>query len=156
MTIEETTRLDRLRRYSYWLDEGIPVPGTRFRVGLDALFGLFPGIGDVIGAILAITIVGEAVRRRAPPLVLLRMLLNIAVDTGLGSIPIAGDIFDAVWKANRRNVALLERHLGEHATAQPVNRFVVTVAVVALLLLCLAIAAAGVIFLTRLFGATAS
>jgi hypothetical protein len=146
--VRDRARYDRLRRYASWLDELVRVPGTRFRVGLDALFGIIPGVGDVVGAGFAVVIVAEAVRQRLPRRVLMQMILNVAIDTGLGSVPVVGDLFDAVWKANRRNLALLERHVDGHATVEPVSRVPIVLAAVALLFLVLALAVGSVWLLT--------
>ena len=82
------------------------------RVGLDSIIGLIPGIGDAAAAALSLYIVAEAGRCGAPRGRILRMLANVAVDTVLGTIPIAGDLFDFGFKANRRNVDLLRAWLG--------------------------------------------
>jgi hypothetical protein len=140
----EPARLDWLKRYASWLDDVVRVPGTRFRFGLDAIFGLVPGLGDVVGAVFAVAIVAEGVRQRVPRRVLLRMILNVAIDTGFGSVPVVGDLFDAVWKANRRNLGLLEHHVEGRSTVKPVSRVPVLLAAGALLLLLLLLAAGGV------------
>jgi len=100
---------DALELLAWWLDSAIVVPGTRFRVGLDALIGLVPGIGDLIGAALSAYIVAAAARRGLPRSVLFRMALNVGLEALVGVVPIVGDLFDAAWKANQRNVALLSR-----------------------------------------------
>ncbi len=111
MPLRVTQRVDRLRRIAQIYDAGIRIPGTRLTIGLDPLIGLIPGLGDLIGAGMAIWVVAEAARLGASGFVLFRMGLNIAIDTLGGAIPVAGDVFDAMWKANLRNVRLLERHL---------------------------------------------
>jgi len=83
------------------------IPGLGRRIGIDALLGVVPVVGDVAGGALGGWIVYEAWRLGAPPRLIAKMLANLAVDTGVGAIPIAGDIFDAAWKANRRNAELL-------------------------------------------------
>lgn len=103
-------RLDRLARL---LDTSIGIPGTRWRFGLDPILGLVPGVGDLAGAALSGYIVYEAWRLGVPRAVLARMIANVAAETLLGTVPVAGDLFDAWWKANRRNVDLLCRHFGE-------------------------------------------
>jgi len=100
-----------LRRLSRALDDCIPVPGTRHRIGLDPLLGLVPGLGDIIAGLLGTLVLFEAVRRRLPRMTQLRITLNILIDTVLGAIPVVGDAFDAVWKTNLRNTALLEQHI---------------------------------------------
>jgi hypothetical protein len=105
--------LDRLERLAYWLDDRFRVPGTGFRVGLDGLVGLVPGVGDLVTNALTAYIVYQAWRLGIPRRVLLRMLANLGIDTLVGIVPVAGDLLDLGFKANRRNVRLLRRHLRE-------------------------------------------
>ena len=107
----DEARLKRIRLLSRLLDEQFRIPGTTYRVGLDGLLGLIPGIGDAAGALLSTYIVYEAIRLGAPSTVLLRMLANIGIDTVGGAIPIVGDIFDMAWKTNKKNAALLHAYL---------------------------------------------
>ena len=107
------------------LDTAIRVPGTRFRVGLDPLLGLIPGLGDVAGAAMAGYVVILGSRFGAPAPVLLRMLANVGVDTVLGAVPLLGDLFDVAFKANVRNLALLERYLDEPAPTKRASTLVV-------------------------------
>jgi hypothetical protein len=100
-----------LRRLAWWLDDAFPIPGTRQRIGFDALIGLIPGVGDTIGALLSTYIIVEAARRGASVWTVARMLGNVGLETVLGAIPILGDLFDVVFKANQRNVTLLEATL---------------------------------------------
>lgn len=121
-----SNRLQHLRRLAYWLDEGIGIPGTRFRIGLDPILGLIPGVGDAAGALLGAAILMEAARRGVPRGVLVRITANLVLDAALGSVPLLGDLFDMAWKANVRNLALLEREaLGAPATARADTRLVV-------------------------------
>lgn len=129
-------RLDHLRRFSFWLDEGIRVPGTQLRIGLDPILGLVPGVGDAAGAILAAAILVEAVRQGVSRFTLVRMAANIALDAGLGAVPLVGDLFDAAWKANSRNLVLLERHLEVPSKAGRGDRLFVLGLGGLLLLLC--------------------
>ncbi len=108
LTPEEHARLTRVRALAQLLDNSITVPGTSYRVGLDAIIGLVPGIGDVIGMLLSIYIVGEAVRMGASRMTVARMAVNVFVEGVVGIIPLVGDLFDAGWKANVRNVQLLD------------------------------------------------
>ena len=103
--------LDRLERFAELLDAEFRVPGTNFRFGLDPLVGLLPGVGDSAMAMASLWIVYEARRLGASRATLARMLGNVAVDALVGVIPVVGDIFDASYRANRRNVALLRRSL---------------------------------------------
>jgi hypothetical protein len=97
----------RLATLAWLLDSSIPIPGTRFTVGIDALIGLFPFIGDMIGVLFSSYILSEASRLGAPKSVLMRMSFNIGIEGLVGIVPLAGDLFDAAFKANQRNVKLL-------------------------------------------------
>jgi hypothetical protein len=120
--------LAAVAQFAYWLDAGIRIPGTNLRFGLDPLLGLIPGAGDAAGAVLAGWILVEAVRLGASRATVLRIAGNVALDAGLGAVPLLGDLFDFAWKANLRNVALLERHLAAPARAERADRsFVVLV-----------------------------
>ena len=99
----------RVDALAHLLDNSIPVPGTGMRFGLDAVIGLVPGVGDAAGALLSSWIVLEGARLGAGVTVVLRMLLNVAIEAVVGAIPILGDLFDAGWKANVRNIRLLHR-----------------------------------------------
>ena len=84
------------------------IPGIGWRFGLDALVGLIPGVGDLATTGVSFYILASAVRYRVPKVTLLRMGLNVGVDYVLGSVPVVGDLFDAWWKSNQKNVALLK------------------------------------------------
>ena len=105
------TRLDDafLEFMASLLDDMFSIPGTKLRFGLDPLIGLIPVLGDVITGAASFLIVFAGWQRRVPKVTLLRMIVNVAIDTLLGSIPIAGDMFDAAWKSNRMNLQLLQR-----------------------------------------------
>jgi hypothetical protein len=100
--------LDRLRKLTFLMDQAFGVPGTKWRFGLDALFGLVPGLGDIVGGLIAVYAVHVARQLRAPSVIQLHMLSNIAIDATVGTIPILGDLFDFVFKAQTRNLALLD------------------------------------------------
>jgi Domain of unknown function (DUF4112) len=91
------------------LDDIFRIPGTKIRFGLDALIGWVPGIGDALAGIASFLIVFAAWRRGVQSITLVRMIANVVLETTLGAIPVAGDIFHVVWKANRRNYRLLIR-----------------------------------------------
>lgn len=114
--------LQRLRVLSHLLDDSLRVPGTGFRFGLDALIGLVPGIGDASGAALSAYVLVEAGRLGAPKATLLRMAGNVALEAIVGTIPFVGDLFDAGWKANLRNLRLLEAHLANPVDTERVSR----------------------------------
>lgn len=99
-----------LRRFAYLLDEAIPIPGTRRRVGLDAGLGLIPGVGDMVGGLLSAWIVVGALRHRVPMRVIFRMLFNIIIDLAIGAVPLLGDVFDFFFEENMMNMALLMRY----------------------------------------------
>jgi hypothetical protein len=143
----DAARLRRVRRFARWMDDGVKLPGVPLRVGLDPVIGLVPGLGDAAGAVLSAWIMVEAVRLRASRATLARMVYNVAVDALGGALPLLGDVFDAVWKANLRNVALLERHLAEPARADKADRRFVALLGGLVLLLCGALAAAGAVLL---------
>jgi hypothetical protein len=111
------------------LDAGIRIPGTSLRFGLDPIIGLIPGWGDAAGAVLAGWIVVEAIRLGVSRATLIRIAGNVALDAGLGAVPLIGDVFDFAWKANLRNVALLERHLAAPDRAARADRSVVALVV---------------------------
>ena len=114
---QDEARLKRVRLLSRLLDEQFRIPGTTQRIGLDGLLGLIPGVGDAAGALLSTYILYEAIRLGAPKTVLLRMVANIGIDTVVGAIPVVGDIFDIVWKANKKNAALLQAYLASQRTS---------------------------------------
>ncbi|PSQ43317.1 DUF4112 domain-containing protein [Halobacteriales archaeon SW_5_68_122] len=98
-----------VRRMSFvanLLDDSIRVPGTEFRIGIDPILGIVPAAGDAVSAALSVYIVLESARLGVPFLTLLRMIANVALDFAVGSVPVVGTMFDAVWKANQKNVEL--------------------------------------------------
>ncbi|HYD50076.1 MAG TPA: DUF4112 domain-containing protein [Terriglobales bacterium] len=131
---------DRLVRF---LDDGWVVPGTRFRIGFDALIGLIPGVGDVFTTASSLSLVWLAYERRVPRTVMARILFNVGLDAVAGAIPVLGDIFDVVYKANRRNLTLLERHAeAPQATTAASAGLLVLILLVGLVLLAIPIALA--------------
>lgn len=103
--------LTRLRRLADLLDSRFQVPGTNWRFGLDGLVGLVPGIGDTASALVSLYIVAEAWRLGVRKRTITRMIGNVAIDSLIGAVPVAGDLFDFVWKSNARNLRLIERDL---------------------------------------------
>ncbi|GAA3537692.1 DUF4112 domain-containing protein [Zobellella aerophila] len=100
----------RLDRLAWLLDSAIRLPGG-FRIGLDGIIGLVPGVGDLVAAGLSSYIIAEAARMKLPGTLLARMGLNVLLELLVGSIPVIGDIFDFAFKANKRNVRLIEAYL---------------------------------------------
>lgn len=105
-----TPRLKRMRQLSRLLDSAIAIPGTKQRMGLDPILGLIPGGGDTVSAVLSGYIIIEAALMGLPREALIRMVINLVVDTVVGSVPILGDIFDLFSKANLRNMQIVESH----------------------------------------------
>jgi len=103
-------RLARLDALASLLDTAFVLPGTNIRFGFDAMIGLVPGIGDAITTLISLYIVREARELGAPRHLIARMLANVALDGIVGAVPFLGDAFDVMWRANRRNVALLRKH----------------------------------------------
>lgn len=110
---DEKAAIKRMRAVSTLLDDAIRVPGTDFRVGLDPIVGILPVAGDSVMSVISMYIVLEAANLGVPMPVVARMVVNIAVDAVGGSVPVLGTLFDAAWKANRRNVRLVEEHVDE-------------------------------------------
>ena len=114
---DTASALKRVRALGRLLDSRFAIPGTNVRFGLDALLGLIPGVGDLAAALPSLYLLFEARRLGMPAHILLRMAANILVDFAVGSVPVAGDVFDVLYKANQRNVRLLERELGKQLQA---------------------------------------
>jgi hypothetical protein len=114
-------------------------------VGLDPVLGLVPGLGDAVGALLSAWILLEAIRLGASRSTVGRMASNIAIDALIGAVPLLGDVFDVVWKANLKNVALLERHTLDPAGARGSDRFVMTLLVGGVAVLCAGMLVGGVL-----------
>jgi hypothetical protein len=140
----DAARARRVRTLARLLDNAIPIPGTRFRFGFDAIVG--------VGGVLSGYIILEAARAEVPTITLVRMLMNVGIDTLVGAVPALGDLFDAAWKANVRNVVLLERHLAVTA-AEPTGKGRVVGATALALLVLVLIVGAGLglgIYVARL------
>jgi hypothetical protein len=128
-------RVVRIRSLARVLDTAVRIPGTDIRFGLDSIIGLIPGLGDVSGAVLSGYIVLASARLGVPPSVVSRMILNVLVDTAIGTVPVIGDVFDVAWRANIRNADLLEKHAALPAATTRSSRAIIIGAVVALILL---------------------
>lgn len=128
-----------------WLDAGLRIPGTTVRIGLDPILGLVPGLGDAVGAMLGGTVFVEGIRLGASRATMIRIAANIVLDFLVGSVPLLGDVFDFAWKANLRNVALLERLATNPQASRRSDRLFVILLGTSLALLCLAIAALGIV-----------
>ncbi|HAJ59124.1 MAG TPA: DUF4112 domain-containing protein [Cyanobacteria bacterium UBA8543] len=110
-TSNQVSTLRRLRQMSHLLDNAIRIPGTPYRIGIDPLLDVLPVGGDFLGTAFSIYIVVEATRLGMPRSALVQMVLNIIFDTVIGAVPVLGTVVDATWKANVKNIELLEEHL---------------------------------------------
>lgn len=99
------------------LEGMVSIPGTRQRIGLDAVIGLIPVVGDVVSAAMGAWIVWEARNLGLSKLQIARMAANVGVDTAIGAIPFVGDLFDVAFRSNRRNLRIIKRHLDRHHPA---------------------------------------
>jgi hypothetical protein len=108
--LSRAERIARLDKLATLLDIAFRIPFTKFRFGVDGLIGLAPGFGDIVTTGLSLWIVHEAYQLGVPRQMILRMLGNVAIDGMIGAVPVAGDVFDVLWRANRRNVRILREH----------------------------------------------
>jgi hypothetical protein len=140
------------RQVARVMDDAVTVPGTRIGLGLDAVIGLVPGIGDALGSALSGIIVRDAVRARVPMVVLARMGLNLVVDALLGLLPGLGDLLDVAHRANRKNLSLLLREIEREPMREPPTAGYVAGAVALMavpLLAGVAVAVLGIWLLVR-------
>jgi hypothetical protein len=110
-TAKRLATLNRIRKLSRLMDTAIGIPGTKFRIGLDPILGLVPGAGDLISTAFSAYIIYLATRFSIPGEDLRKMLFNIGLEAVVGTVPLVGDFFDAYYKSNIRNLAILEKHL---------------------------------------------
>jgi hypothetical protein len=130
LTPQQERRLGGLRRIAELLDNAFLVPGTSYRVGLDPILGLLPGIGDLVSPLFAIGMLLQARDLGVPKVVQARMVINVAIDALVGAVPVLGDLFDFAWKANDMNLALLELHAREERRASRGDYAFVTLMIV--------------------------
>lgn len=136
-------RVVRTKRYGRLMDDLFTIPGTRIGFGLDSLIGLVPGLGDAAGTVLSSAILVEAVRARVPIPLLLRMALNLLLDTALGYVPLAGDIADVGFRANKKNARLLEQAIEAGRTHEgSTGAYLARAGLIVVLLLLIMIASA--------------
>jgi hypothetical protein len=143
--------LERLRAIAQLFDQAFALPGTRWRFGIDALFGLVPGLGDIIGALVAVYALHVARTLRAPGAVQLHMLGNIALDAIVGTVPLIGDLFDFVFKAQTRNLALLDAWLAAPAPTARRSRRGLLLVPIAVLTVFILLTVFGIYMLYLLF-----
>lgn len=128
-----------LRKFARLMDEAFPLPGTNIRVGLDAVIGLIPGIGDVVGGVLSTWIVVGALRHRVPPSIIARMVLNICIDLLFGAVPVAGDVFDFLFEENMKNMRLLEKHRDRRQPPRSTTQIALVAALILAFILLIAL-----------------
>jgi Domain of unknown function (DUF4112) len=103
--------LNRIRKFSRLMDTAIGIPGTKFRIGLDPIIGIIPGLGDLVSTVFSAYIIYLAARFDLPQKMLAKMIFNVGLESVIGAVPFFGDIFDAFYKSNIRNLEILEQHL---------------------------------------------
>lgn len=136
----QISKLGKLRRVSKLLDNAITIPGTKISFGLDPILGLLPGGGDTVTGGIAAYIVVEAARMGVPRDILWKMVVNILIDSFAGTIPVVGDLFDVGWKANVKNIELLEKHLDVAKSSKTDKLFIIgLILVLALIILGFAV-----------------
>ncbi len=146
----QQNRLQRIRQFSRLLDEAILIPGTNKRIGLDPIIGLFPGGGDTVSMLFSAYLVVEAALLGLPKATLLRMVLNIAIDGLAGTVPILGDLFDVVSKANTRNLKLVDAHVAQPQFQAKADLFFVVFLVIVLALMVASFAAMMALLFTMI------
>ena len=117
----------RMEFVAQLLDSAFVLPGTNKRVGIDAIIGLVPGIGDVVTTVLSSYVIWEARNLGVSRLALGRMLANLAIHASVGSIPVIGDVFDAFFRVNQRNMRIVRAQLGAGKNRRPASRTTITV-----------------------------
>jgi len=110
-TIKRLATLNRIRKLSVLMDTSLGIPGTKFRFGLDPILGLVPGAGDLVSTAFSAYIIFLATRFGIPRQDLTKMIFNVGLEAIVGTVPVVGDLFDAFYKSNIRNLAILEKHL---------------------------------------------
>jgi hypothetical protein len=135
------------RFFAYLLDSSIPIPGTSFRIGLDPLIGLIPGLGDAIAGATGTMILLLAGQLQIPKIVLVHMAANIALNSVVGAIPGAGDLFSAWFKSNLRNIDLLERHISQDRSPSTMGDWAFVIVLVAIVLILVGGVLAGIVWL---------
>jgi hypothetical protein len=144
--------ISAIRQLARLLDAAVRVPGTNIRFGLDAVLGLIPGAGDIAGGVLSTFIIVQAAKIGAPGSVLARMVMNVAVDSIVGAVPVLGDLFDIGWKSNTRNAELLDRYVARPRATRVASRWAVIGAVAAVALIVVGMIALVVAIIRGLAG----
>jgi hypothetical protein len=146
------SRLLRLRRITRVMDTAIAIPGTKIKFGIDPLLGLIPGGGDTVSLLISGYIVIEAALMGLPRNLLMQMALNLVLDTILGTVPVAGDLFDLAYKANVQNLEILESHFRTHMAIDPgsakVDRLFLAALIIGLILFAIALCGMGIVVMS--------
>lgn len=116
---QQRKALERLDKFSRFMDSSIGIPFTKFKLGAEAVIGMIPVVGDIAGLLLSSYVLVEAQRLGATKAVKLRMLRNMGIDFVGGLLPVVGDAFDAIFKANTRNTRLLKNYLQQQLAIAP-------------------------------------
>ena len=119
--IQQLKNLQKIRKIAKLLDTAVGIPGTKIRFGLDPILGLIPGGGDLISAGISAYMIYLATRFGLERAEMFKMIKNVAIETAVGSVPLAGDIFDAYFKANMRNLEILEKHIEKNEASDQVR-----------------------------------
>ncbi|MEL7034789.1 MAG: DUF4112 domain-containing protein [Cyanobacteria bacterium J06592_8] len=147
----KASTMRHLRQFSHLLDNAIKVPGTSYGIGIDPIIGLIPGGGDLLGGLFSAYIMLRAFQLGVSKAILIRMASNVATETVAGTVPVVGDLFDVAWKANVKNVELLEAHVNEPQIGQKADHLFVIILVGGLLLFILLISLVGIALLTLIY-----
>ncbi|KJS32508.1 MAG: hypothetical protein VR64_06210 [Desulfatitalea sp. BRH_c12] len=143
----------RINRLAWLLDNSIRLPGVNYRIGLDPLLGLVPGIGEALGAVLSMYIIAEGARGGLPRSILLRMGFNVALEVVIGAIPLVGDLFDMTWKANARNVRLIEKYAASPRESVVSSTLLLWGIMIVLMLMVAAVFYVGILIVSALWTA---
>ena len=137
--VTHAPRLNRMRKLTKVLDSAIAIPGTKQRFGLDPILGLIPGGGDTVSAALSAYIIIEAALMGLPREALIKMVMNLLLDTAVGTVPVLGDIFDVFSKANVRNMQIVESHIKAPQPKPKADKLFIGLLIVGLIIFALAI-----------------
>ena len=132
-------KLLRLKLLGNRLDEIITIPGTKYKIGIDPIIGIFPVIGDLLGSIISIYIIYSGSKMGVSSQVIAKMSLNLGIDFTVGLIPIFGDIFDMGWKANKKNIELIEKNINQTKENNGFNNLIIATLTILILVVFLMI-----------------
>jgi len=132
-------KLLRLKLLGNRLDEIITIPGTKYKIGIDPIIGIFPVIGDLLGSIISIYIIYSGSKMGVSAQVIAKMSLNLGIDFTVGLIPVFGDIFDMGWKANKKNIELIEKNINQTKENNGFNNLIIATLTILILVVFLMI-----------------